>query len=660
MLSQSGLSYKQIREIWACADRDGRGQVAQMELAAILRLAGWVQAGRDVRESLLGKGPLPTIKGISDKYPPIPKPVTIVLPPVTADVLEGLKEYFLECVPVSGALEKREVMAVYMQCKPDLSLEALYRVMQLVDPKNDMCDFRGFATGLHVVQNLDNATLCSSDLPDLVKSCKGLAHISDTTEIYQSSTTGNSESRKAPTAAVLNTPSPRSMSGAGPNANIPHPRASNEPLVDVKLRPSVDLLQQIREDLSLVTSQLQTAVRGQAQHISEVDKTVLSLTQENAQLKQECYMLRAQLANKDTEYLNMVKFLNEHMTTLQSTVDAIMGSQEATYESEGPTRRDVNDVPFVTEYSPTNQPFKNDRKGPANQDSRISIVALTDETQLGKIKNSRYWPPVTDPDIETANPQIYMPHQPNKPPPSLPLLLDGNAPTRPRFGPRLKSNTTSPQLHLHGLDRLNHSKTPEKDEDNEGPSQIAMVSLGSNGHTQSTQPNAAVLPALNSLSNPDYVTKKFMTSPLDPSLPYIPQSDKDMESIRLHVQHKGNIDLYGIEMSERCSSKNGLDVSVQSPMDSSFFQQHVSTSLESTSHSVPDNHPPVSSDIPVSSGVSTPPISEFVSSWHGKEALRFFVFVLRKFRGLDFPFSPPSPISDRCIQSCNSPVLVVP
>ena len=54
ILKESGISYRQIREIWTIADRGGNGKLSNKELCVVVRLAGWVQQlGVPVSESLL-------------------------------------------------------------------------------------------------------------------------------------------------------------------------------------------------------------------------------------------------------------------------------------------------------------------------------------------------------------------------------------------------------------------------------------------------------------------------------------------------------------------------------------------------------------------------------------------------------------------------------
>ncbi|KAH9476238.1 putative calcium-binding protein [Psilocybe cubensis] len=159
LFKQSGLSFKQIRDIWSIADKDGTGKLTKPELAVVIRLAGWVQAGEILDEKLLKtEGPLPKIKGISDAKAPS---IEQTLPPVTSADVAEFKEAFFSRSPVDGLLPKRSVMSLYMASDPDLSFELLYRVMKLIDTKTGFYDFKSFAVGLHTVRSLNKALISS-------------------------------------------------------------------------------------------------------------------------------------------------------------------------------------------------------------------------------------------------------------------------------------------------------------------------------------------------------------------------------------------------------------------------------------------------------------------------------------------------------------------
>ena len=55
IFKQTGLSFKQLREIWTIADKDGAGSLNRDELTVAIRLMGWVQAGANLSEGLLAQ-----------------------------------------------------------------------------------------------------------------------------------------------------------------------------------------------------------------------------------------------------------------------------------------------------------------------------------------------------------------------------------------------------------------------------------------------------------------------------------------------------------------------------------------------------------------------------------------------------------------------------
>lgn len=55
VFNRSGLSYTILRDIWNMADENASGDLTLHELAAAIRLMGWVQAGESLEESLLIK-----------------------------------------------------------------------------------------------------------------------------------------------------------------------------------------------------------------------------------------------------------------------------------------------------------------------------------------------------------------------------------------------------------------------------------------------------------------------------------------------------------------------------------------------------------------------------------------------------------------------------
>jgi len=53
IFKRSGLSYTILRDIWSMVDENASGDLTIHELAAAIRLMGWVQAGEPLEESLL-------------------------------------------------------------------------------------------------------------------------------------------------------------------------------------------------------------------------------------------------------------------------------------------------------------------------------------------------------------------------------------------------------------------------------------------------------------------------------------------------------------------------------------------------------------------------------------------------------------------------------
>jgi Cytoskeletal-regulatory complex EF hand len=53
IFKRSGLSYPILRDIWNIADENASGELSIHELAAAIRLMGWVQAGEALEDSLL-------------------------------------------------------------------------------------------------------------------------------------------------------------------------------------------------------------------------------------------------------------------------------------------------------------------------------------------------------------------------------------------------------------------------------------------------------------------------------------------------------------------------------------------------------------------------------------------------------------------------------
>lgn len=55
IFKQTGLSFKQLREIWTIADKNGAGSLSRDELTVAIRLMGWVQSGAHLSEGLLAQ-----------------------------------------------------------------------------------------------------------------------------------------------------------------------------------------------------------------------------------------------------------------------------------------------------------------------------------------------------------------------------------------------------------------------------------------------------------------------------------------------------------------------------------------------------------------------------------------------------------------------------
>ena len=58
IFKQCGLTFKQLKDIWTIADKKGNGNLSKHELAMVVRLMGWVQAGKPLNDGLLASGVL--------------------------------------------------------------------------------------------------------------------------------------------------------------------------------------------------------------------------------------------------------------------------------------------------------------------------------------------------------------------------------------------------------------------------------------------------------------------------------------------------------------------------------------------------------------------------------------------------------------------------
>ncbi|KAF9552851.1 hypothetical protein CPC08DRAFT_768004 [Agrocybe pediades] len=199
ILKQNGLSYKQIREMWKVADRNATGILSRNEVTVLIRLMGWVQAGKSVDTPFLldRQGPLPTIRGINHQEesqsnePVLPEPCfesqaigqTVELANMTTPeisrrssecepdfVLEAVsvsptelaefEDIFLQFEPKEGCIQKRDVMAIYMDALPGLSFDQLYKIMRLLrGPNPGMVDFKSFVIGFYIIRSLETGCL---------------------------------------------------------------------------------------------------------------------------------------------------------------------------------------------------------------------------------------------------------------------------------------------------------------------------------------------------------------------------------------------------------------------------------------------------------------------------------------------------------------------
>ncbi|KAF9545519.1 hypothetical protein CPC08DRAFT_386052 [Agrocybe pediades] len=200
ILKQNGLSYKQIREMWQVADRNGTGMLSRNELTVLIRLMGWVQAGKSVDTPFLldRQGPLPKIRGInyqeeSQGNDPVfsgPHSVrgevgqttgfeeTVATPrslpgpsdcekdtvlktiPISFTEWTEVEDIFFRIKPKEGYLDKRDVMAIYLDALPGLSFDQLYEIMRLLRGSNlGMVDFKNFVIGFYIIISLGTGRL---------------------------------------------------------------------------------------------------------------------------------------------------------------------------------------------------------------------------------------------------------------------------------------------------------------------------------------------------------------------------------------------------------------------------------------------------------------------------------------------------------------------
>lgn len=126
VFKRSNLSYPILRDIWNIADENASGELTIHELAAAIRLMGWVQAGEALEESLLierasaeassqtipliliAAGPLPTLDGLANGLADVVSkrnvsPLTR-FPPVNHDDIYRFKRNFNSAGPIDGFL----------------------------------------------------------------------------------------------------------------------------------------------------------------------------------------------------------------------------------------------------------------------------------------------------------------------------------------------------------------------------------------------------------------------------------------------------------------------------------------------------------------------------------------------------------------------------
>jgi len=125
IFKQSGLTFKQLRDIWTIADKKGSGSLSKHELAMVIRLMGWVQAGQPLHEDLLASGalsfdyvyflckpstclagPMPFIKGITDSISgSSSRPaIDVQIPPINPMDIYRFELAFNGANPVLGIL----------------------------------------------------------------------------------------------------------------------------------------------------------------------------------------------------------------------------------------------------------------------------------------------------------------------------------------------------------------------------------------------------------------------------------------------------------------------------------------------------------------------------------------------------------------------------
>lgn len=147
IFKRSGLSYAILRDIWNMVDENASGDLTIRELAAAIRLMGWVQVGEPLEESLLIKcatisslsvfpnsslilisaGPLPTLDGVTDVI--ISRNVnsqTPRFPPINHDDILHFKRTFNASGPtVDGFLDGTRFLILFSSCHTTVQQETL-------------------------------------------------------------------------------------------------------------------------------------------------------------------------------------------------------------------------------------------------------------------------------------------------------------------------------------------------------------------------------------------------------------------------------------------------------------------------------------------------------------------------------------------------------
>ncbi|KAF8211475.1 hypothetical protein K438DRAFT_2011016 [Mycena galopus ATCC 62051] len=205
LFRNTNLSVEALSDIWAIADKDGRGWLSETQTAVALRLIGWAQAGVKAGPELLEKpGPLariPDAPGAQQAVPSrnsvlvpplprrpnatagpsrmssfIPSPPPIpdsaqagpsrsftpippsVIPPITPEDKAKFHRLFASSGPVNGLIDGDRAREIFSKSK--LSVEPLSQIWELSDIEGrGALDLKGFTVALHLIQGLMNNRL---------------------------------------------------------------------------------------------------------------------------------------------------------------------------------------------------------------------------------------------------------------------------------------------------------------------------------------------------------------------------------------------------------------------------------------------------------------------------------------------------------------------